>query len=68
MLKLNDKFLNNLAKYKFIDLFAGIGGFRLALEYYGAECVFTSEIDKNAQQIYFDNFGHFPAGDITKIN
>ncbi len=56
-----------LARYKFIDLFAGLGGFRLALESYGAECVFSSEWDKSAQDIYEINFGDRPNGDITKI-
>ena len=52
---------------KFIDLFAGIGGMRLAFESVGAECVFTSEWDKYAQQTYQANFGEKPFGDITKI-
>ena len=52
---------------KFIDLFAGIGGFRIALENHGQECVFTSEIDKYCQKVYEYNFGVVPAGDITKI-
>lgn len=54
-------------KYKFIDLFCGIGGFRLALEHTGAQCVFSSDIDTFAQQTYFDNFGEVPVGDITKV-
>lgn len=53
---------------KFIDLFAGIGGFRIALEKHGAKCVFTSEWDKGAQKTYYENFGEIPQGDITKIN
>lgn len=52
---------------KFIDLFAGIGGFRIALENHGQECVFTSEIDKYCQEVYEHNFGVKPSGDITKI-
>lgn len=52
---------------KFIDLFAGIGGFRIALERHGAKCVFTSEWDKEAQKTYKENFGEMPHGDITKI-
>lgn len=52
---------------RFIDLFAGIGGFRIAFEKYGQECVFTSEIDKFCQKVYEHNFGVVPAGDITKI-
>src|SRR3989338_1953992 len=55
-------------KLRFIDLFAGIGGFRIALERQGAECVFSSEWDKYAQITYNENFGEIPAGDITKIN
>ena len=51
----------------FIDLFAGIGGFRLALEWFNLECVFTSEWDEQAQKTYEANFGEKPAGDITKI-
>ena len=53
---------------KFIDLFAGIGGFRLAMESVGATCVFSSEWDKFAQLTYKANFGKTPAGDITKID
>lgn len=53
---------------KFIDLFAGIGGFRLAMESVGGTCVFSSEWDKYAQQTYKTNFGEVPAGDITKID
>jgi len=54
--------------YRFIDLFAGIGGFRLALEAVGAQCVFSSEWSKLAQDEYEYNFGERPAGDITKIH
>ena len=53
---------------RFIDLFAGIGGFRLAFEKQGYKCVFSSEIDKNCQQVYFKNFGELPEGDIEKVN
>lgn len=52
--------------FKFIDLFAGIGGFRLALQNLGGKCVFTSEWDKHAQKTYRTNFGETPFGDITK--
>jgi DNA (cytosine-5)-methyltransferase 1 len=52
---------------KFVDLFAGIGGMRLAFESVGAECVFSSEWDKYAQQTYQANFREKPFGDITKI-
>lgn len=53
-------------KFKFIDLFAGIGGFRLALQNLGGKCVFSSEWDANAQKTYQANFGEIPFGDITK--
>lgn len=62
------EYKNRLSDYTYIDLFAGIGGFRLAFDSYGAECVFTSEWDKYAQEVYFENFGDMPNGDITKIN
>lgn len=57
-----------LAGMKFIDLFAGLGGFRLALESLGAECVYSNEWDKYAQQVYNDNFGEIPEGDITQVD
>jgi DNA (cytosine-5)-methyltransferase 1 len=63
---LTDK--KSLQKYNFIDLFAGIGGFHLALKSMGAECVFASEWDKYASQTYEQNFHLKPFGDITKIN
>ena len=53
-------------KFKFIDLFAGVGGFRLAMQNLGGKCVFTSEWDKEAQKTYKVNFGEVPFGDITK--
>ncbi len=52
--------------FKFIDLFAGIGGFRLALQNVGGKCVFTSEWNNEAQKTYRENFGEVPFGDITK--
>jgi DNA (cytosine-5)-methyltransferase 1 len=52
--------------FKFIDLFAGIGGFRLAMQNVGGKCVFTSEWEKSAQKTYRENFGEVPFGDITK--
>lgn len=58
---------NELSKYKYIDLFCGIGGFHIALSSFGAECVFASDIDKNSQDIYEKNFGIRPHGDIKKI-
>lgn len=53
--------------FKFIDLFAGIGGIRLPFQELGGECVFSSEWDKFAQRTYAVNFGEVPNGDITKI-
>lgn len=52
---------------RFADLFSGIGGIRLAFENAGFDCVFSSEIDKNACETYFSNFHEYPSGDITKI-
>lgn len=56
-----------LTKFKFIDLFAGIGGIRLGFETVGGECVFASEIDEDACKTYAANFNARPSGDITKI-
>ena len=53
-------------KFKFIDLFAGIGGFRLAMQINGGECVFSSEWNESAKKTYFENYGEMPYGDITK--
>lgn len=53
-------------RFTFIDLFAGIGGFRIAMQNLGGKCVFTSEWDKEAQKTYRANFGEVPFGDITK--
>ena len=54
-------------KFRFIDLFAGIGGVRLGFQQNGGVCVFSSEFDKHAQQTYKNNHGEVPFGDITKI-
>ena len=54
--------------YRFIDLFAGIGGIRIGFEFYGGQCVFSSEWDIHAQKTYEANFGELPHGDITKIS
>lgn len=54
--------------FKFIDLFAGIGGIRLGFESVGGQCVFSSEFDEDACKTYEANFGEHPSGDITKIN
>jgi len=53
--------------FTFIDLFAGIGGFRLAFQNAGGKCVFSSEWDKHAKQTYEANFGEYPYGDIRRI-
>lgn len=53
-------------KFKFIDLFAGIGGFRMAFQNLGGECVFSSEWDEQAKKTYYANYGEVPFGDITK--
>ncbi|MEL7656527.1 MAG: DNA (cytosine-5-)-methyltransferase [Bacillota bacterium] len=66
-----DKYQEQLieqARFTFIDLFAGIGGMRLAGDSIGGKCVFSSEWDRYCQKTYFDNFGVLPHGDITKIN
>ena len=54
-------------KITFIDLFCGIGGFRLALESLGAKCVFSCDTDRQARKTYQANFGEEPEGDITTI-
>jgi len=59
-----NKILNG---YKFIDLFAGIGGFHYALKSFGAECVFASEIDKKAASTYYLNHNFKTKGNITEI-
>ena len=58
---MNDKHL------RFIDLFAGIGGFRLGFEKVGCECVFSAEIDEHACEMYELNFGNNPKCDITQL-
>ena len=52
-------------KFTFIDLFAGIGGFRIAMQNLGGKCIFSSEWDEQAQKTYEANFGDLPYGDIT---
>lgn len=54
------------ASFKFIDLFAGIGGFRIAMQECNGTCVYSSEWDDSARRTYFHNFGEMPFGDITK--
>ncbi len=58
----------NWDSFRFIDLFAGIGGIRLGFESVGGHCVFSSEFDEPACATYEANFGEHPAGDITKID
>lgn len=53
--------------FRFIDLFAGIGGMRIAYERAGGKCVYSSEWNKYSQQTYFANFGEQPEGDITQV-
>lgn len=53
-------------QFTFIDLFAGMGGFRIAMQAQGGKCVYSSEWNKFAQKTYFANFGDMPFGDITK--
>lgn len=65
-LKKSEKSL--LKGYKFIDLFCGIGGFHLTLESFGAECVFASDVNEEAKNVYKTNFNFIPHGDITKIS
>lgn len=59
---------NIFSSHSFIDLFAGIGGMRLAYESAGGRCVYSSEWNKYSQQTYFANFGEQPDGDITQVN
>ena len=55
-------------KFKFIDLFAGVGGFRIAMQNNGGKCIFSSEWDKNAKITYKTNYGEVPFGDISLEN
>jgi DNA (cytosine-5)-methyltransferase 1 len=59
---------NKKNKFTFIDLFSGIGGFRIAMQNLGGKSVFSSEIDRYARKTYESNFGEIPFGDITKID
>lgn len=64
---MNSEENKNKHDFTFIDLFAGIGGIRIAFERQNGKCVFTSESDKYCQETYEVNFGDKPEGDITKI-
>ena len=57
----------NNAKFSFIDLFAGVGGIRIAMQDAGGKCVFSSEIDTDSKVTYFRNFGEVPFGDINRF-
>jgi DNA (cytosine-5)-methyltransferase 1 len=63
----DNKLSFNMENATFIDLFAGIGGFRIALESFGLKCIYSSEWDKYAQITYRANFGELPDGDITRV-
>lgn len=65
MIDIKNKYLD---KYTFIDLFAGLGGFHIALESLGAKCVYANEWDPHAQEVYEANFNILPEGDITKVD
>lgn len=56
------------SKVRFIDLFCGIGGIRMGMEASGFECVFSADIDENCREVYQDNFGEIPEGDVSKIS
>lgn len=65
MIEIREKLLKNKT---FIDLFAGLGGFRIALESLGAKCVYSNEWDKFAKEVYYNNFGDIPDDDIRKVD
>lgn len=65
MIEIKEKILSGMT---FIDLFAGLGGFRLALESLGARCVYSNEWDESVQEVYQKNFGELPEGDITQVD
>ena len=65
--KIRWKYSNN-SKLRFIDLFSGIGGFRIGMQNKNTECVFSSEWDSDSQKTYQANFNEMPKGDINKIN
>lgn len=65
MIEIKEKSLEGMT---FIDLFAGLGGFRIALESLGAKCVYSNEWDEHVQKVYAENFGEIPDGDITQVD
>ncbi len=65
MIEIDNRMLNG---YRFIDLFAGIGGFHYALSSFGAECMYASEWDEYAAKTYYNNHHIKPDGDITKVD
>lgn len=67
MIRINEKDKTKIRDLRYIDLFCGIGGFRLALDSFDAECVFSSEIDKSACKVYQNNYNVTPRGDIRAI-
>lgn len=68
LVKKREDVLRKETDYTFIDLFAGIGGMRIAYERVGGHCVYSNEWNKYSQKTYFANFGEHPDGDITKVN
>ncbi len=65
MIEIKERTLEGMT---FIDLFAGLGGFRLSLESLGAKCVYSNEWNEPVQKVYAENFGDIPEGDITQVN
>ena len=63
-----DIIAGNNKQFKFIDLFCGLGGFRIAAQNSGMQCVFSSDIDSSVREVYYRNFNDMPVGDITTIN
>ena len=68
MIRISPNNKKKLKGLKFVDLFSGIGGFHLSLKSFECDCVFSSEWDKHASEVYENNFKIKPFGDITKIN
>ena len=68
-MKINDVIIFSTDSYmKFVDLFAGLGGFHAALQKHGHQCVFACEIEKFLREHYHKNFKLYPDGDISKVN